>query len=96
MQQALIYLARGQTRLHSQFALQDRSASVVGAQGPGTVAAEGVQAHQVAVGRLVQRIVPQQPLGVANGRTIVTLVLQQQDQPFQRLEKRLAQPLAFG
>jgi hypothetical protein len=95
-EQVLIGRARLQVGFNAEFALQEGGASMVDAQCARPVTMQGVQAHQAAIGRFMQRVVAQQALGVIDGDYIVALRLRQQDEPFQRLDKRLLPSFPFG
>jgi hypothetical protein len=66
---------------------------VVDAQGAGSVATGVVQPHQQSVGRLVERVVPEEPLGVGDGLARVAARLEQVDETSQRLNVASAQSL---
>jgi hypothetical protein len=68
---------------------------MIGAQGGSAVAADGIEAHQVAIGRLVQWVVSEQALGGADGCRVIALPFQQHDELLQRPEKCLAQAFAL-
>ena len=96
IEQPLIDLARWPARLHVQLAAQDGNAGMVRVEGSGAVVVQRVKAHQLGVDRFVERIVPQQRLRVADGLPVVTALLVQGSQLFQRLAIHLRQPVALG
>ena len=96
VEQALMCFLRIPIRLDAQLALKRRRAEMIDAQRAGAISVERVEAHQPPVGRLVQRIRAQEALSILDGRRIITFVLAENDEVLQRVEKRLAQPLAFG
>ena len=62
-------------------------------QGPGPVAAGVVQAHERPPGRLLERVLAQQPLGVRDRPGVVAALGEQRHQPLQGLEAAPAEPL---
>jgi hypothetical protein len=95
-QQRLVRRPGRRRRLHTELALQRRGAGVVDAQGSRPVAAGVVQPHQRPVGLLVQRVVAQQPLRVADRAAGVAARLQQRGDALQRVEVAGPQPLALA
>jgi hypothetical protein len=63
-----MHLLRLFSRLDTELPLEGRATGVVDAQRPGALAGQGMQVHEPPVGRLVQRVVSQQLLGVADRR----------------------------
>ncbi len=55
-----------------------------------------MQAHQVVIARLVQRVVVQQPAGMREGAAVLSLFLQNQDQPLESIAIRVMELLAQG
>ena len=92
-QQGRVGPAGGRRGGHVQLPLQGGGAGVVGPQRPGPVAAGVVQPHQEPVGRLPERVLAQEPLGVADRRGVLAPGLQQLGQPLQGLQVAPAQPL---
>src|SRR5215472_2801700 len=82
LQERFVGLARGLTWLCCQFVLHGRDASVVDAQRCGTVTAQGIEAHQVTIGCLVQRFMAQELLSYCDSGIIFTLLFQECDQLF--------------
>ncbi|TMC65706.1 MAG: hypothetical protein E6J21_02135 [Chloroflexota bacterium] len=68
---------------------------MVDAQGCGSVATQAVQAHELSVGRLVQGVLTKELVRCSDRGVIVTLLFQERDQTFRRLEKRLAPAISF-
>jgi len=91
--QALVHLAGRGTRFDRQLPLEHGGAGVVDAQRTGAIVVEGVQTHQLAIRPFVERIVSQAALGVPNRGGVLTLALQERDQPIERLVVALGQPL---
>ncbi len=69
---------------------------MVDAQRPGPVAAQGPKAHQPPVARLVQWVVSQQALGVAQRLIVLAFLFQQLDQLLHGPDVGLVQPLPLG
>jgi hypothetical protein len=69
---------------------------MIRAQRARSVAARQLQPHQVAIGCLVQGIVPQQTLSVGDGLIETALPLSLLDQPFERALAGLPQALALA
>src|SRR3989442_7968233 len=95
LQERFVGLTCCLTRLSRKFALQNRDAGVVDAQSSDPVATQGIEAHQVAVSWLVQRIIAQESLSSLDRGIIITLLLQERNQTFCSLEKQLAQAISF-
>jgi hypothetical protein len=95
-QQRLVGPPRRRRRLDAQLALEGGRARVVGPQRPRAVAAGVVQPHQHPVGRLVQGVVPQQPLGVGDRLGLVAALLEQRGEALQGVEVAAVEPLALG
>jgi hypothetical protein len=55
-----------------------------------------VEPHQVLVGRLGQRVVPQQALGHLDRRRVLVLLFVKLDQLLKRCQKELLETLALG
>jgi hypothetical protein len=55
---------------------------MVDAERRGSVPTQGIEAHQIPVSRLVQRIMAQETLGKLDGGVIITLLFQKYDQTF--------------
>jgi hypothetical protein len=68
---------------------------VVDAQGAGTIAARVVQAHELAAGRLAQRIALEQALGVAQRLRVVAALLEQRGEALERVQVQRAYALAL-
>src|SRR5262245_5611553 len=77
MEQTVISRLSSRAGRDRQFTLERNGAGMVDPQCAGAVAAQHVQAHQLLVGRLVEWIVPQQALGIADRRRIRALLLQE-------------------
>ena len=69
---------------------------MVGAQGAGAVALEGVEVHEAPGGGFVQRVEAQDGPGVGDGGIIVAAVLEEPGETFQGAEMGLAEALAVG
>ncbi len=59
------------TRLDPELLHEDCAAGVIHTKGGRPVAMEGMQAHELAVCRLMQRVVLEQALGIIDRRTVV-------------------------
>ncbi len=94
--QLLVEMARRGAWLHIELTAQRRDAGVVSVQRRGAVVVQRVEAHQLGVGRFVERIVAQQRLRVADGLPVVSALLVQGSQLFKRSAVRLRQPILFG
>ena len=91
-QQGLVCPAGRRRRLDPELPLQGGRAGVVGAQRPGPVPTGVVEPHQHLPGRVAQRVVAQEPLGVADRRGGLAPGLQHLEQPLQDPEVALAEP----
>ena len=68
---------------------------MVDAQSCGSVAMQGIEAHKLPIGCLVQWVLAEEPLRYCDRGVIVTLLFQQSDQTFRGLEKHLVQAISF-
>ena len=84
-QQTLIYFACWLARLDAKLALQDSDAGMIDPQCAGAVVVQRQQAHQIAIGRLVDRVVLEQVLRVANRCGVVAPRLQEIESAAQAL-----------
>ncbi len=94
--QLLVELPGLLARLRPQLPRQRRHAGAVGLRHPGAVAPQRRQAHQVAVGRLVRRVVLDQPPDVGEGGGVVPARLRLRDGTLQQAGEGLAQPRPLG
>ena len=68
---------------------------MVDAQRRGPLSTQGIEAHQVTVGRLVQRVMAHETPSNPDSGVIITLLLQKYNQAFRGLEEQLAKAISF-
>jgi len=95
-QQRLVGAGGRVRRLDTQFVVEGNHTRVVGAEGARPVPAGVVQAHEQAVGPLMQRVVPQQPFGSGDRRLGITFCGALFGNLGECVEEPLAEPVAFG
>lgn len=94
-EQGLVGRAGRRRGLDAQLANQRGCTGVVGAKGPGPVTRGVVEADQQPVGLLAERVVPQEPLGIADRLGEATLCLEVLGEVLEGAEVELPQALAL-
>ena len=95
LDELLIGLLSCSARSYPEFTFQDGNAALIGPHNGSPIATRSIQAHEVAIGCLLQRVMAQQPLRGTNRPWIIAFSLQQPQQPFQHAEEELVQPVAL-